>query len=73
MSDWKVKQVLIDPISLVNVLYQDTFERQKFDLDDLHLFNDSLVDFSGEHVQVKGYTTLKMVIALKENLKLIKV
>lgn len=52
-------------ISLADVMYYDAFERLKLDLIDLQSLRGSLVGFSSEHVQVKGYITLKMKFKLK--------
>lgn len=36
-------------------------------------FRGTFFSFSGEHVQVKGYITFKIVFVLKENAEMIKV
>ena len=51
----------------------DDFERLYLDPGGLIAFQGSLVGFSREHVQVKGYITLKIMFKLEENANMIKV
>lgn len=51
----------------------NTFEKIKLDPYDIQTFQCSLVSFSSEQVQVKGYTTYKKVRGLNENPKIIMV
>lgn len=60
-DDWEIKRVLNYQWSSTNILYLDAFERLLVDQDNLKVFEGSLVRFSDEHVQVKGYNTLKII------------
>lgn len=73
LSSWEVKRVLIYPRNSIDVLYRDTFKGINLDPEKLKTFNESLVGFLGKHVLVKGYITLKQVLGLEENDKIIKV
>lgn len=55
MTPWSVDQG-----SSINILYWEAFERLRLDLKDLKPFKVSLVGFSGEQIQVKGYIMLKI-------------
>lgn len=47
-DDWEIKRVLIGQESFADILYRDTFERLRLDMDDLKAFQSSLVGFLGE-------------------------
>lgn len=63
---WKIKCVLIDYGSSADILYYDAFEGLHLNLDDLKSFQHQLVGFSGKHVQLKGYITLKSLFGTEE-------
>ena len=48
---WDVKRVLIDPGSLADILYYETFERMGLDSEQLQPFKGTLAGFTGEQVQ----------------------
>lgn len=72
-DDLKIKRVIIDQGSSFEIIYYDTFERLQLDPCDLRENQDLLIGFLCEHVQVKGYITLKIVFRVEENLKIVKV
>lgn len=72
-NDRKIKRVLIGLESSGDILCWNTFERLRLNPYNLESFKGSLVGFSREHVQVKGYTTLQTLFVLRENAKMIKV
>lgn len=72
-TDYRVKRVLIDQGSSSDVLLWETFERLGLDADQIKPFNGSLVSFSGEQVEVRGYVDLKTTIGEGRNAKTLRV
>lgn len=69
----EIKHVLTDLGSFVNIIYYDAFKRLRLNPNDLITFKGSLVDFSSELVQVKGYITLQSCLGEKEGAKIVNV
>lgn len=72
-TDYRVKRVLIDQGSSSDVLFWETFKRLGLDAEQIKLFNGSLVGFSGEQVEVRGYVELKTTIGEGRNAKTLRV
>lgn len=70
---WEIKRVLVNQGRYADILYSNAFERLHLDLDDLKVFQGSLVEFSGKHVQLKGYITPEDLIWDKKSARMIKV
>lgn len=58
-GEWEIKRVLVNQGNSTNILYWEALERLHLNLGDLKPFKGLLVGFSREHVQVKGYITMK--------------
>lgn len=69
----EIKRVLVDQGSYANILYWEAFETLHLDLEDLKHFKGFLVGFSREHVQVKGYITMKTTFGEQDQAREIKV
>lgn len=72
-EEWNIKRILVDQGSSVDILYLEAFERLCLVLEDMKPFRGSLVRFSREHVQVKGYITLRITFGDHYQAKGIKV
>lgn len=59
--------------SSTDILYWDAFERLCFHPENLKPFKGSFVGFLGEHVQVKGYLSLRFMFEEQDHAKEIKV
>jgi len=71
--NWDVKRVLIDPGSLVDILYYDAFEKIGLDPEQLQPFKGTFAGFTGEQVHVRGHITLKTTFGTGEYGKTITV
>jgi hypothetical protein len=60
--NWDVKRVLIGPCISVNILYYNAFEKTGLDPEQLQPFKGTLSGFTREHVHVRGYITLKLLL-----------
>lgn len=72
-DDWEFKGVFVDQGSSADILYWEAFERLPFDPEYLNPFRGSLVGFSREHAQLKGYMTLRITFGEEDYAKEIKV
>lgn len=63
----------MDQGSSADILYWDAFERLLIDTNGLKTSKGSLVGFSEERVQLKGYITLKTTFRVEEQCKKIDV
>ena len=73
IHDWSVKRVLVAPGSSADVSYWDAFKSMNFDMIELLPFKGTLVDFSGEQVQVLGYMPVITTFGSEDNTKSVKV
>lgn len=54
-TDYRVKRVLIDQGSSADIIYLDAFEKLGVDRDLVQPFTGTLVGFSGEQIEIRGY------------------
>lgn len=54
-ANYRVKRVLINQGSSADIIYLDAFEKLGVDKDLVQPFTGTLVGFSGEQIEIRGY------------------
>jgi len=55
IENFAVRKTLVDPGSSVDILYWGTFRKLRISKEEIQQYSESIVGFSGERVNTKGY------------------